>query len=311
MASPEDRKLFVHVKRPAWGAGILSMELDDRREYLFEDGKRRSIQNGFYHMLEPLSAPDDVFNRIWEQLNARLDTATTTTTRGRKGKTLTLEQQVSIFRELFPDGLIEGAYAERHRGQGAARRVKRHLDAAITHAQRLLGPAPLRARVEKQEWAEFMEDFIAVLRGTDLCTPAEVKLVAALPEARFQPIAEALLECVDRTEESEGREAFTRLVTAADVPGHKGPTWPMISTVLGLVSPSNEVVVKRSTFAAQAAQFNWSFEALPDANAYIRLRKMAISLRERLEAMGLPSVDLLDVTTFINMTQRPKNRKLI
>jgi hypothetical protein len=310
MASPDDRKLFVHVKRPAWGAGILSMELDDRREYLFEDGQRRTIRDGYYHLLETLVQPADVFDRIWQQLNSRLDNGASTSVRSKSASALTVEEQIKIFRALFPDGFLTGAYPKTHRGHGADRRVKRHLDAAIAQARRLLAAPHLATRIENADWAGIMEDFIAVLRGTDLCTPAEVKLMAALPEERFQPIAESLLEALQRGE-TEGREAFTRLVTAVDTPGHKAPTWPMITTVLGLIEPELEVAVKRSTFVAQAARLNWTFESMPDANAYIRVRQMVASLREQLIAADLPPGDLLDVTNFINITQRPKNRSLL
>jgi hypothetical protein len=55
--------LYQHVKRPDWGLAIAVAELDDRRTYLFDDGRLRTFMHEYVHLMSESEPPEDVAER--------------------------------------------------------------------------------------------------------------------------------------------------------------------------------------------------------------------------------------------------------
>ncbi len=306
--------LFVHTHRPQWGLALLTEDAEDRRSFLFQDGRTRVFKQGFFHLLEPADKPRDVLLRVRESLRARLGTTATQRTvleRSAQNEVIGIETQVEVFKSLFPGGFQGEAYTDRHRGTHAASRLKRHLDPAVTHAQQALSAEALSALIEAGDYAAVHTAACAVVTGTGMVAPAERRALCALPDDRKQEFAEALFNLLHG--DAPAFDRFTRWIVALTDETHGAPKWPVTTVLPALVHPETEICVKVRPFAREAS---WLAPQLVvgkqlDAVVYDRLRKMALTLKGHLEAAGLHPRDLLDVSTFMVLAFKPKHLALV
>ena len=306
--------LFVHVKRPEWGLGILSEERGDSRSFLFQDGVLRTFRDGFYHLLQPADRPLDVLLRIARNLSDRLGMRAGgqgVLKQAEKRDVVRLETQIAVFRMLYPEGFDDPGYIDAFRGTGAKKRLKRHLDAASAHAIEALAKDELQRLLDEGSFSEIHRKACAVVDGTDLCAPAARKIVTELPEERHGDFAKALFDILHSDEAFFDR--FTRMLDVLQPADGGNVKWTIATLLPALVHPDKHVAVKARPFALAA---RWAAPQLqvvtePNAVVYDRLREMAKSLIEQLKAEGLAPRDLLDIRTFIDQSFRPKNLEML
>ena len=90
-------------------------------------------------------------------------------------------------------------------------------------------------------------------------------------------------------------------------------TWPVVSTLRGLVDPLGEVPIRPSVFSVQAKAIAASINAsrTPSARAYESYLSLARHVRDWLIAQNIAPKDLFDVHDFIWETLRPAARRRI
>ena len=87
----------------------------------------------------------------------------------------------------------------------------------------------------------------------------------------------------------------------------------MVTVLPALVRPNVEIAVRRKVFLAQARTVspNRTFKVRPAPRTYVRYRRMAEKVQERLKEAGLQPRDLMDVHQFIWETLRPKGQEIL
>ncbi len=298
--------LFVHLKRPRWGFAVLAFDHSDKRGYQFEDGKLRLFKHGYYDMLQEVDPPFDKRRPVLEQLNRALGRHEASKASGNGELLISPAEQVALFKEEHPEGFAGEAWKKKMRGAGAKRALKRHRDPAAKLARERLSAEVLVQWIEAHQYDAVIEALIAVLEQTSLVTAAKLKPLREAPAYRRRQIAEALCDLLHGEGALELR--FERFVASLDA-----PSWELASAPLALVHPEQHVCVRPNVFKQQAI---WMAPRLlhtprPNARTYGRYLKMALALREQLEAATLSPQDLLDIHDFIYATLRPAARKLL
>jgi hypothetical protein len=297
--------LYRHVKKHEWGLALLAWERDGKRAFRFEDGEIRIFKEGYYGLLEEVDRPADRTTEIV----AKIDREHGVSSRRRAGKEkepeqeITFEEQLEVFLAEYPDGFDSAAWVEQHRGGGGGRRLKRHRDAAVDDARRQLSADALRGLIDAGEYDAVRQRAIDVLSGTDLVTRAQIK---PLEDSQGdQRIADAIFELLHGTNTLD--ERFDKFCHAVAHSSKKLPSWPLITTLLGLVDPKEQLCIRPSVFTDQA---KWMAPALqlgkqPKGNIYARFVELAKTIFENLCAAGQKPRDLLDVHDFVWVTLRP------
>ena len=296
--------LYRHVKKHEWGLALLAWERDGKRAFRFEDGEIRIFKEGYYGLLEEVDRPADRTSEIV----AKIDREHGVSSRRRSGtkepeREITFEEQLEVFLAEFPDGFDSAAWVEQHRGGGAGRRLKRHRDSAIDDARRQLSADALRELIDSGQTDAVRQRAIDVLGGTDLVTRAQIKPLE--DSTGDQRIADAILELLHGTGELD--ERFDKFCHAVAHSSKKLPSWPLLTTLLGLVDPQEHLCIRPSVFADQA---KWMAPSLqlgkqPKGSVYLRFVEMAKTILENLRQAGQKPRDLLDVHDFIWVTLRP------
>ncbi len=309
--------LYNHVKRPGWGLAILAGQMEDKREYQFQDGTQRIIKEGYWDLMQPVDQPFDRAQKIVRELKSMLRAARSReAAAGTAKKTgpppVSFQEQHQFFRaRLFADGLGGEEWKSKVRGEGANKRRKRHRDAAIAHAQELLAKEALEELIYDGDFAEIRRRVHAVLTATDLTASSDTAPLRRLPEAAEPELAENLVYMLYGDGPFASR--FDRFTTALATQTNERVRWPMSSALAALVHPNEHVCVKPNVFREQARWMAPSFRYTPTPSgaSYMRLLEVAKAVQKKLTEAGEPVRDLMDVFDFIHETLRPKARKEI
>jgi hypothetical protein len=302
-------ELLRHRKRPEWGAAICAWIRRERQAYQFEDGKLRIFPKTHVHLLEPVECEPEETMRKVRALRAAcgLNMARRKLDRGDEVQ-LSFDQQLVLFKHIYPEGFIGEAWKKEHRGVDAPRKLKRHRDHVADLAAKKLAEEELKSLIEAQRYETAVERLIEVADATDLVTKRHVKPLQSMPWAEAQHVAEALYELLYG--EQSLRHRLDRFAAAVLRATGKTPTWPMITAPLALRFPAKYVCVRPSTFREQAktAGDGLRLDRRFNAQHYQRVMAMAQDVADRLSAAGYAPTDMLDIHDFIWVTLRPAAR---
>jgi hypothetical protein len=305
-------QLYHHSKRRSWGLALRVQERDGRYDFQFEDGQMRTIAPDFMHLLVAVDRPADETGIVLRNLTAMSGMAIARSERESDSGTraITLDEQVAWFVDQYADGFVDEQWEKKNRGIGAAKRAKAHREAAIAQARKLLAVDQLDRLLEQLRGDEIVERALTVMKGTSLVSAAQMRPLEELDPRRHGLFGQALRDLLYGDQDLELR--FVRLIQVFSSPGTP-LSWSAATLWLALVHPSEHVCVRPNVFAEQA---RWMAPLLrlpskPAGRCYLRLRDMALTLRDELEQRDLGARDLLDVYDFIWFTLRPAARKAI
>ncbi|HVS01367.1 MAG TPA: hypothetical protein VMT16_01235 [Thermoanaerobaculia bacterium] len=301
---PDDGTLYRHTRRPEWGLAILAWERGDQRAYQFDDGKLRVLKDGFFHLMEPVA---DVREGAESRVAAELQ-ETLALRGGERRKPLEpvypFDDQLRIFRSLFPQGFAGGKWKRARRGEGGES-LKRHRDPAIEAARRLLARDELDELLASDRAGAVVDRAVEVLRGTDLVALRSTRDLDGLAGEARQEAGRALRDLLYGDERYGAR--FRAWVNALRSGIDRKLSWRLVTALPALVFPDRHTCVRPSAFRKQAAVFapDRLYSRRPMRRAYSNYLQVAEATRERLTAEGYPPCDLLDVYDFIWVTLRP------
>ena len=300
----DQKKLYRHVKRDAWGYCILLREDDDHRTYHFEDGQERTIRRGFYTLMEEVGDErlgevdrSALVERLWagrELMHARQSAAQAS---GRTGSPVTVAQQVEIFRGEYPEGFDDAAWVKAYRGETDKKAKKKQREPAIAKARELMEAA------ESDDDA-FCAAARAVLASTNLVRSADLAQYDQITQKRGGELATVLRELVDG--KANTGLAFQRFIALINS-GSGTCTWPLASALQALCRPNEDVFVHPTSFRKQAVWLRpkLAWRSKPDLKSYSELKRMLVDLRQELESAGLKPRDNFDLSDFVQITLRP------
>ncbi len=304
-ASPNvdlDAPLCRHVKRPEWGIGLVVGERDNARSYQFEDGRVRTIREGYYKLLEPVDDLDERTEYIRENL-IRMAGADPEADRTVVDAVCSFAAQVELFTELYPGGFEDPGWIEDHRRPAGAA-LKRHRTPVSAKAQEALSITRLEEAVAKGKHAAMLEVIAGLLASTNLVPISHAKALRGL-EADEQPrYVESVADLLHGGRPFDERfKDFLR--THEELFGER-PSWRIATVLPALVHPQQHVSVRRSAFLRQAGSIAPSarYSKRAKAGSYRNFRRVAVRVRERLNAAGHEPRDLLDVHDFVWTTLR-------
>lgn len=300
--------LFRHTKRDVWGLGIVIRKADDRVHMQFQDGRKRTFIDGFYHLLDAVDRPLDITMSIVDGLKSMCEgfDDEPRATNAPRVKEISLDEQIAYFHEKYEDGFQSAEWIEDHRTDGRKRPLKRHRDPAVAKAKELLSKAAF-----KQSPLELHAAATKVLKMTGLVPAKERKVFAGIDEAHMEGVSNTLRALLYGDSKLQNR--FNAYVRALETAMGQTPSWQMATVFLGLVRAEEFPVVKEGIFQRQA---NWMAPGLrlperPMGLLYERLVAMTTATRERMEETGLKPRDMLDVRDFMWLTLKPAGRNRI
>lgn len=299
----DEPELLRHVKRPQWGLAILAWERGDRRAYQFEDGRLRKFKEGYYDMMQPGESKQRSEEAVIADLQAAIGT-TRSTTRKTLKPAASFDEQVELFKSLYPGGFQGEKWTEEHRGTPEGRDLKRHRDPAIAQAREVLAEGEVAAMMAEARYADLRSAVTELLASTSLVSLRHVKTLRGLEEDETERFAEAVAGLL-HGEGDFGPRFKVWLKLLRDVLGGK-PSWRIATVLPALMEPDRHVVVRHSAFIRQAASIapTSKYSRRPRARAYRNFRRVARVAHTRLEAADLKPRDLMDVHDFIWATLR-------
>lgn len=301
--------IYRHQKRPEWGCAILLSDRGGKREYQFEDGKKRIFKRAYCDMFKPVDRPLDETKVIKKNLLTRAGRRTQALSNN--AKAIPLNDQVDFFLEKYEKGFRDDDWIKAKRGAEGRKRLKRHREGLIEDAQELLGKKHIDALIAEDKHAEVVEAMHKLTDSTDLTTKRHGAPLTAIRGQGAVEVANALRDLLYGKGEYAIRfEAFVAVLSRAM---GTAPSWQMATLFAAAIHPTEHLFVKPKTTDLQA---EWmapgiTMTKLPNGPTYERLREMAMKMGERLGRKNLAPRDLLDLHDFMWETLRPKARKTI
>lgn len=292
--------LFRHTKRDDWGVGLMVSQGPGRRRFEFEDGRKRTIALGYYHLLEHVPATTPEIRRtlqtLMEEQRERVG-APPARRRVRVDAGAQVAEQVAVLTEAFPTLFDDPHWLAEVRGEDAKRTLKRHRGPSLAEAKVQLSQEALQRAVDAGGTAA-VEALVSVLCATDLAAlKTDATPLKDMAPAHHAEVARALLGLL-----YEGGPLNIRIddFRTALVRGGVKPTWSMVTVPMGLARPHEFVVVRPGVLRKQAKKLGVSFTLppQPEGRAYLEAQDLLHQLRRSLEGAGHRPKDLVDVLDF-------------
>lgn len=299
----DDPNLYRHVKRPEWGFGILVNEGEESRSYQFEDGRLRKIRKGYYKLLEPLEELDTRGEHIRENLRRVAEVVTDDSDRSVVDAVAPFSAQIDLFTRLYPGGFDDPEWIEDHRRtEGSS--LKRHREPISAETRDALTKARCEEALAADEHEELCDVIADLLARTDLVQVSHAKALRGLEPDEKKEYVEAVANLLHGEGEYEPR--FRAYLKTLEDLFDERPSWRVATTLPGLFFPQTQVVVRRSAFIRQAGSIapTAPYSRKARVGPYRNFRRVAVGVRERLNAAGHEPQDLLDVYDFIWTTLR-------
>lgn len=296
-------QLYRHSRRPEWGLAILAEDEEERRAYQFEDGKLRKIGKGYYDLMEEVHEIDGRADMVRKNLAEAAKINRNRDDQDLKEPVAPFEEQLALFKKLYPKGFQDPKWIEDHRGTDGAD-LKRHRDPTVAAAQEVLAVDRCRLLIEEDRHAELAESVMDVLAGTDLVPISHVKTLRRLDENEMKEYAEAVAKLI-HGEGPYDAHFKAYLATLEKLLGGR-PSWRVATCLLALMHPQEHVSVRRSAFVRQAGSIAPAgrYTRKPRLGSYKSYLRVALGVKKRLEGAGYEPRDLLDVHDFIWATLR-------
>ena len=282
--------VYRHSKRADWGLALLLWEGDGKRGLQFEDGQIRVIAEDYYGLLEQAQGPDPQVVETLAGMAARSGHQTAAKPKRRKETAAppTVDDQLALFLERFPEGFQSPQWVEKHRG-GKGRRLKRHRQPAIDEANELLARDALDACIAEGRPDDVRARWVEVLSHTDSVSKAHLEPLSNLE-------ASADLGAAIRAffhGEASIAERFDSLLQELGKGGARKISWPLLTAGLTLLHPTEQVCVRPSVFEEQArgATAGTTSASTPDGERYQLFVDMGCAVRDRLTELGHPPRD--------------------
>lgn len=312
MTEPADQPvLFEHTRRPEWGLAVLTNEDRTHRYFQFQDGELRTFKDGYYHLIVPTERSAEEVERARSELSELLRKSESRERASEKSRAegksqISVHDQVSLFKKLYPGGFDDPTYIEKVRALPAEGGRNGGPDAARALAVERLSADRLRGLVAAEAWTELYEAIIAGLQASEIVSSSsDIRPLRRVPEEERPQVCRAFVELLHG--EGDFSPRFDAFRTAVDGDSTGRATWPMITVLVGLLYPEAHYCVKPSVFRQQARFLmpDTEYEPAPTAAGYQAYKSMADDLRERIVKAGLAPKDNLDVYGFIFETMRP------
>jgi hypothetical protein len=302
-------QLFRHESRPDWGLATIAWERDGKRAYLFETGMVRVLAEPFYRFMLPVEAPREdqlaMLERLMVQVGVR--DAQVVAPRASLPPSVHFEiaDQLAAFSEEAPGGFGE-AWKKAVRGEGVARRLKRHRNPAIAHMQSAINVQSLEAALTSDNVIGVWLTICEVLEGTDLVAAGPLAQLKKSSKRATPASVTALGEVLFGGGDFSDR--FDRYVAALRRLLGRAPSWELCTAILALSDPKTHVCVRRSSFQQQA---DWIMPELrgsahPNSLTYGGFMRLSKAVCQQLELSGLAPEDYLDIYDFIKATTAPR-----
>ncbi len=316
ISSASSTILVRHTKRPSWGLGILTFEDDTRRRYHFKDGRSRTFKEGFYQLLERVEPPPAEAARLVAELEEQAGVAEARRTvraeaRAAGVEMMSFEEQIQVFRLLFPGGFGDESWVADIRGEGRPRPRKQDRQPAIDLARQSFSEERMSTLIAAGDTATLIKDFEHLLSRTNLVSPSkDVAPLAELEPAARPQVIDALYGILWRDGAIADRFKVW-LDALATTP--EGPSWRLLTAPLMLVHPDQHVCVHPTAFRQQAKWFHPydTWKAAPSGQRYAEMVELAHRIGADLTEKGLHPRDLVDVYEFVTRTLRPAAKKLL
>lgn len=299
--------VFRHVKRADWGLGRVVSEGPERRDLQFEDGQRRTIKRGFYHLLERVDQPDEESKKTLDALvdQAREDMGARVSRRQRKPPAVApgvaFDEQIIAFRQLFADGFQSDAWKKDVRGIEAGRVMKRHREFVAVEGPKILGTEALRARLEAGEGLKAYEEMLALLKKTDLAVvKTDIKPLEGLNDTDRGHFMQAFLQMAETPEASPRVDDFLSTLQRAGVK----PTWTLLSAIMTMSDPARCGPVRSSLLRTQAKRLNIELKlsSPPNGRGFVGAQEVLQQVTNRLVNEGFQPADRIDVSEMVART---------
>jgi len=309
--------LVMHERRPEWGVGLVTSTNDERLVVQFQDGKLRSFKKGFFHMLAPVeddSIEDEVIDELKDRFGVSIAAKAERKRQSEAAPVMTFNEQLRVFRHLYPGGFQDETYEHSVRRDPDGRRLKRLREPAMDFAAEKLSAAALDEMIAAGDFTGAHTISIKVLEKTSLASPSKtVDPLIDMPPESHEAYARALRDLLWGEGEEEFEARYKAWLDALTAGGLRELTWPMVTVLPALVRPDQDIAVRRKVFLAQARTVtpNRTFKVRPAPRSYVRYRRMAEKVRERLVEAGFQPRDMMDVHQFIWETLRPKGQEIL
>lgn len=305
-------KAYRHKKRKEWGLALIAWEQDGKRGYYFEECGMRILAEGFYGLMREVEAPEEDVARLYARLEPILERDKRSHRSADKAETaaeLSFEDQVGLLLADYPEGFGGSKWQNKHRGQTAGKRLKRHRDAAIAMAQKKLAKQALRAYLDEADFVAVWRDVLDVLQATDLVAKAKLNALKLREGSEVRGLAQATFNLLYKDQAVE--ERFGTFIAECRRTLSKAVPWELPTALLALVDPAQFVCVSPTSFRQQA---KWVLPSLslsnqPSGKAYLGILELARAVSDRLAAAGQKPKDLFDVYDFIRATTSPSAKK--
>ncbi|WP_045119628.1 hypothetical protein [Haliangium ochraceum] len=271
----------------------------------------RVFKKGYYHFFKAVAGGPELTTlasglrrRAIAEANATLGRTT-----NKKAPARSFAEQLAIFQALFAEGFEGKEWQKKQRGAGR-KRLKRHRDAAIADAQKLLAKDALEPMLAEERYSDVIDAAVKVLAATDLTTKKQLEGLQKIPSTRTENVACALVNLLHGEDDYELRfERWLRALLAAN----GDVNWTLTTALPALMSPEQHICIRPSVFRRQAETSSRSdrWPSTPSALRYARLLTIARELVEALQSAGQAPRDLLDIYDFIYITRRPSAGKVL
>lgn len=297
--------IYRHSSRHEWGLAMRDAVVKEGIWYLFQDGTRRKIAATHSSLMVEVDCTGSENERVLQALLASRGRVQSDASARVSEPLVSLDQQVRLFLEDFPDGFADASYVKAHRGNPGKRAAQRHRDPAVTQARELLSRPEMESLIAANQTAEVIARVRKLLAATSLVTKPQLVPLETLDWRGVNLAARALFDLLHTdVDTAEGMQAWIdALVTA-----RRGISWSLVTAAPALVQPATHTYVQASVYTNQARSMAPRLRldrSPPRGDGYVRLNTMVSRLVEQLEARGLTPRDRLDAYDFMWLTLHP------
>jgi hypothetical protein len=284
----------------------------DRMDLSFESGGRRVLMKSFATKLVPVEIDPEDAKLLASRLSARR-TTTGPVKIGLKKKSAgaaasfaSFDAQLRFFEAEYPGGLHGEKFMREERAESGAAK-KGDKGAASAAAMKALSAEAFAAGDTEQLFAAVTD----LVKSTNFVHPLE----GAAAVGKMKPEHRAgFISALGALLHGSGDEGarFDRFVSAVQLEESDGsakrPSWPLVTMFAALVHPDKHICVKPTFVQKQAAlaRVHLDYQPTPSWLVYEQCLEVARKTRASLEAAGQQPRDLLDVYSFIALTQGAK-----
>ncbi|MFO0661167.1 MAG: hypothetical protein U0165_15245 [Polyangiaceae bacterium] len=306
----EIHKLVRHPRKPEWGVGELVSQDEGRTSYRFDDGETRRFTADGLALLERVDESEVVRPKRGGSSSKKASESASAKPQKVKPEDIPVqgfEEQVEIFRALYPQGFADERYVEERRGVGGAKptRVERQLLLASEVFEK-----------------EALRTILIMSRGKGMLVPCRRVLAQ---EGGLIPVHEglALSQFLSGVPDDQrfAEEFFSLLFGKSDLAQRiddffktihaSSRSWGIVSALLSLTSPEVHAPIDSQLMSRQLALAGMPTRIAPVPNGaeYLAVQAAIRSFYVKLMEADLIPRDLLDVHLFAQCTLAPDAKK--